>query len=161
MNWQGHYHGYGPWVGDIKDYSREGERRPGPAVEGLGTPGVLLPEHKKQVDYFIEDKRPPMMTAHWLLKRGQTSSARTWTDPAEAISWLEIIYAENPPYERPDNLLAYAPLSVKVSYAHEVLPLGVDVTWAYYLKSKSFLSASVVACKNRLFPNIPCPLPPA
>ncbi|WP_230396181.1 hypothetical protein [Streptomyces blattellae] len=101
------------------------------------------------------------MTGHWLQKRGQAAAARTWTDVADAVEWLKQGYTDNPPAERTDGLRAYVGLDVKLAYAIDALPCGVDISWVHYTKSKSLFSASVVCCPNRFHPTLTCPLPPA
>ncbi|MGW4201729.1 hypothetical protein [Streptomyces sp. NPDC004726] len=142
MTWQGHWHGYGPWTGAGTEYAKESNRRPGPH------PG------DEQTRAFLAAPIPPMMTGHWLLRRTQTSPDRTWTDPVAALDWLTDHYAANPPFT------GHTSHEVKTAHARECLPLGVDVTWAYWTNAGSLVSYSVVSCPNRHQPHIPCPLPP-
>ncbi|WP_269853070.1 hypothetical protein [Streptomyces sp. RPT161] len=148
MNWQGHWHGYGPWIGSRDAYGNEGMRRPGRLASD------------EQTRSFLASDMPPMMNGHWLLRRSQTAADRTWTNPETAVAWLEKTYAENPPFERDDGRRAYTGRETKTEYAMDVLPRGVDVSWVYYLKSASLASFSVVCCPNHFHPEIPCPLPP-
>ncbi|MEU9115759.1 hypothetical protein AB0D04_29265 [Streptomyces sp. NPDC048483] len=145
---EGHWHGYGAWVGSGKEYGREGLRRPG------RHPG------DEQTRAFLASPLPPMMVGHWLLRRDQTAAERTWTRAVDAVSWLKGIYRENLPLDREDGRTAYCGLHVKTAYALDALPRGVDVTWAYWMTSGSLTSYSVVACPNRPHPDIACPLPP-
>ncbi|GAB2327890.1 hypothetical protein [Streptomyces variabilis] len=139
--WTGHWHGFGPWVGGGQEYAREGQRRPG-AVAG---------------EAFLLDRRPPMMTGWWLMRRAQV--AATWEgDPAPAVAWLEETYAAHPPGERADGGQAYASLEWRRAYALDRLPRGRDITWCYWLPSRSLASFSVVACPNHFHPELPCPL---
>ncbi|MCX3058567.1 hypothetical protein [Streptomyces beihaiensis] len=168
MSWTGHWHGYGPWVGDPKTYAQEGSRRP---PHPNGPPSVTDPEDKKQqqvLDRYREAAAefqtgnvPPTMTGYWLTKKSQTSADRTWADVDIALEWLTKKYEENPPFERADGLQAYSSLDTKLEYASDVLPFGVDVSWVYYTPAKNLMSFSVVCCLNRFHPEIPCPLPPA
>ncbi|MFF4298081.1 hypothetical protein ACFY0N_31050 [Streptomyces vinaceus] len=101
-----------------------------------------------------------MITAHWFLKAAEHHlPSRVWLDPEEAVIWLKGVYAENLPIEGPE--LTYVDLDSKIAHALEVLPLGQDVSWVYYLPGKRIVSYSVVCCPNRVHPEIPCPLPPA
>ncbi|MET8839659.1 hypothetical protein ABZW67_06125 [Streptomyces rubiginosohelvolus] len=149
MGWSGHWHGYGPWIGSRDAYGEEGLRRPGAELNSENTRA------------FLASSLPPLMTAHWLMKRNQISADRTWMDMGVALAWLTKAYEENPPFTRPDGLESYISLEAKLEYATDVLPLGVDVSWVYYTGSRSLISFSVVCCPNRLHPNIPCPLPPS
>jgi hypothetical protein len=139
QNWSGHWHGYS-WTGSGDDYfgaaNESSKRRPGGPA-------------------FKESKVPPVMTGHWLLRRAQTAPARTWSDPIDALRWLERFYENNTPQP------GYLSAKIRLPYALNSLPRGVDVTWAYWTKSRSFASASLVACANLHHPHIPCPLPPS
>ncbi|MGX1301307.1 hypothetical protein RKD35_002795 [Streptomyces albogriseolus] len=86
QNWAGHWHGFGPWIGSGDTYRQEGRRRPG---EHPGDP---------QTRTFLEEKLPPMMTGHWLMRRRQV--AATWTDVEEAVAWLKAQYATYSPLVR-------------------------------------------------------------
>ncbi|MEU8570465.1 hypothetical protein AB0C51_19315 [Streptomyces pathocidini] len=101
-----------------------------------------------------------MMTGHWLLRRSQTAADRTWTDVGDAMTWLKTTYESNPPFKRDDGKQAYAALDTKIVYAMDVLPRGVDVTWAHYTESSSLTSFTVVCCPNQFHPEIACPMPP-
>lgn len=142
--WTGHWHGFGPWVGSGQEYAREGARRPG-GVEGLAS------------EAFLHDRRPPMMTGWWLMRRAQV--AAMWEgDPRLAVAWLEEQYAAHPPVRREGGLLAYVPLEAKRAFALDQLPRGGDVTWGYWTPSQAVASFSVVSCPNRFHPDLPCPL---
>lgn len=149
MTWTGHWHGYG-WAGNAAEYFKESTRRPG--THGLNDPHTQM---------FLNSKLPPMMTGHWLMRRTQTRTEYTWTDAHQAVDWLQQRYAENPPITRTDGGRAYTDVDVRVNYAHDVLPRGVDVTWGYWTSSSTLTSHSVVACTNHFHPNIPCPLQPS
>ncbi|MER5549251.1 hypothetical protein ABT072_44290 [Streptomyces sp. NPDC002589] len=101
------------------------------------------------------------MSGHWLMKNGQAARARTWTDATGAVEWLKKHYTTNPPFERSDGLAAYEGLDVKIAYALDTLPRGVDIAWVYHTPSRSLFSASVVCCPNLFHPTIACPLPPS
>ncbi|WP_406192005.1 MULTISPECIES: hypothetical protein [unclassified Streptomyces] len=88
------------------------------------------------------------MTGHWLMKKTQVSADRTWADLGIAFAWLTKEYEENPPFIRADRLQAYSSLENKLEYATDVLPRGVDVSWAYYTPSKNLISFSVVPART-------------
>jgi hypothetical protein len=106
---------------------------------------------------FLRSKMPPVRTGHWLMRRNQV--AGTWTDPGEAVRWMEKQYAANPPMEGEDGKQAYVDLEAKAAYAVEALGHGVDVSWGYWTQSRALASFSVVACVNRHLPELACPRP--
>lgn len=143
MDWSGHWHGYGPWIGTRDEYSKEYLRIPGASPDD------------EQTRTFLANRIPPVMTGHALLRVAQTSPDRTWINASSAIDWLKKTYADHPP------LGDYLPLEARVRYDEEFLPLGMDVIWAYYKRSTELISYSVICCPHRGFPDIPCPLPPS
>jgi hypothetical protein len=149
MTWSGHWHGYGPWIGTRDEYGKEHLRRPGASPDD------------EQTRAFIAETLPPLMTGHALLRRNQTAPDRTWTIVRDAVDWLTKVYADRPPYERPDGLRAYVPLEAMVQGAEGHLPLGKDTVWAYYGRNGAFVSYSVICCPSPLHPDIACPLPPS
>jgi hypothetical protein len=167
MNWSGHWHGYGPWTGPPETYAKEGGRRP---AHPNGPPAVLDPGDRRQqavldryreaAAEFTAGPLPPTMTGHWLMKTGQVSADRTWTDVSIALAWLEKSYQAAPPFDRSDGKAAYVGLNVKLAYASDVLPRGVDVSWAYYVPTKNLTAFAVVCCRNRHHPDVPCPSRP-
>jgi hypothetical protein len=157
----GHWHGFGPWIGDPKTYAEEGNRRPvHPQPPGPGANFDTSRYHQAGSE-FANGSLPPLMTGHWLMKHGQAVRSRTWTDVTDAVDWLTRQYTASPPFERTDGLHAYVGLDVKIAYALDVLPRGVDVSWVHYTQSRSLFSASVVCCPNLFHPTIPCPLQPS
>lgn len=144
--WSGHWHAFGPWIGSGQEYAREGLRRPGAGPNDA------------QTIAFLADRRPPMMTGHWLMRKHQV--AGTWTDVRDAVTWLEKHYADNPPARRDDGGQAYCSVDWRVECALDALPRGKDVTWGYWTQGTSLCSFSVVSCVNRHHPGLPCPLPP-
>ncbi|MFF1702473.1 hypothetical protein [Streptomyces sp. NPDC058252] len=167
-NWNGHWHGYGPWTGSPAAYHQEGNRRPahpnGPPVPMSPEDKVahrVLERYREGAAVFSGSDLPPLMTGHWLQKSGQASADRTWTNVIDAVEWLKKCYTDNPPFERTDGLHAYVGVDVKVAYAYDVLPGGVDVTWVHYTPAKNLFSLSVVCCPNRFHPRLACPLPPS
>jgi hypothetical protein len=96
--WSGHLHGFGPWVGPPERYHQEGDRRPPyPDPPAPGSPHEK--RYREAEAEFYTSGLPPMMSGHWLMKRGQASAERTWTDPLEAVEWLTKQYQENPPHQ--------------------------------------------------------------
>ncbi|AVH57783.1 MULTISPECIES: hypothetical protein [Streptomyces] len=160
QSWVGHWHGFGPWIGAPDRYAREGNRRPPHPVQPAPESDHAN-RYREAASEFATGSVPPLMTGHWLMKHGQVARARTWTDAADAVEWLKQQHTSNPPFERSDGLQAYAELDVKLGYALDVLPRGVDITWVHYTQSRSLVSASVVCCPNLFHPNIPCPLEPS
>ncbi|MFI9772080.1 hypothetical protein ACIHJG_35245 [Streptomyces sp. NPDC052415] len=157
--WSGHWHGYGPWVGSPETYAKEGNRRPAHPIQP-DPMADCAPRYREAASEFTTGSVPPLMTGHWLLKRGEAARGRTWTDVTDAVEWLKGIHSVNPPFERTDGKQAYVPLAVKMTYAFDVLPRGVDVAWVHYTQARSLVSASVVCCPNLFHPDIACPLPP-
>ncbi|MBA0053024.1 hypothetical protein E0L36_19740 [Streptomyces sp. AJS327] len=150
MNWSGHWHGYGPWTGTRHEYGKEHLRRPGPAPDD------------EQTRTFLAQTLPPVQTGHALLKRNQTTADRTWTVVCDAVDWLKKTCAVNPPYERAGSpSRTHVMVEEKAHYAEDALSRGVDVVWAYYIKSQNFVAYSVVCCPNHFHPGITCPLPPS
>ncbi|WP_307783242.1 hypothetical protein [Streptomyces sp. MBT53] len=120
----------------------------------------VLDRYREAAAEFQNGSVPPLMTGHWLMKRSHAAAERTWTNAADAVTWLSKHYSENPPFEREDGRAAYIGLDGKIAYAHEVLPLGVDVSWVYYTQSKSMVAMQVISCPNHFHPDLACPLPP-
>ncbi|MFI1728163.1 hypothetical protein ACH40E_02770 [Streptomyces acidicola] len=160
QNWTGHWHGFGPWVGTPARYAQEGNKRPAhPIQPGPGADHAT--RYRDAATEFATGNVPPLMTGHWLMKRGQAARARTWTDVTDAVEWLKGQFTDNLPFERGDGLKAYTSLDVKLAYAHDVLPRGVDVSWVHYTQSRNLFSASVVCCPNLHHPALDCPMPPS
>jgi hypothetical protein len=149
MTWKGHWHGYGPWIGQRSELNQEHLRRPGTDPNSEQTRG------------FIASALPPLMTGHALLKRSHTAPDRTWTSVEDAITWLTGIYTDRPPLDTNDGQAAYGPLDRRIQVAREDLAGGSDTVWAYYGRNGAFVSYDVVCCPSSYFhPDIPCPLPP-
>lgn len=159
QGWQGHWHGF-VWIGAPQRYAREGDRRPAHAVQPAPE-ADHADRYREAAGEFVGGGLPPLMSGHWLMKRGQFARERTWTDVGDAVAWLKRHYTGNPPYERPDGARTYVELDAKVGYAVDVLPRGVDVSWVHYTPSRTLLSASVVCCPNLFHPALACPLPPS
>ncbi len=169
MTWQGHWHGFGPWVGPPAEYAKEGSRRPVlPDPPPAPTEGdkefkkaakALERWHEVRRDFPVTDL-PPIRTGHWLLRKNRASQERTWTSVDEAVTWLTKEYEEMPPFVREDGKQAYASLEDHQAGALERLPLGTDALWIHYTQAQQIFSAAVVCCPNHFFPEIPCPLPP-
>ncbi|MEV0185564.1 hypothetical protein AB0I54_40795 [Streptomyces sp. NPDC050625] len=157
QNWAGHWHGFGPWIGPPEHYAKEGSKRPPHPVQP-GPDSDHAGRYREAAGEFANGSLPPLMTGHWLMKRGQAEASRTWTDVTDAVAWLRGHYTRNLPFERSDGLQTYAELDVKVAYVYDVLPRGVDVTWVHYTESRSLFSAAVVCCPNLFHADTPCPL---
>ncbi|MFF4903085.1 hypothetical protein [Streptomyces sp. NPDC001068] len=145
QNWTGHWHVFGPWIGSGDTHKQEGRRRPGQNSQD------------PQTRIFLEEKLPPVMTGHWLMRDRQV--AATCTTSEGAVAWLAERYAETPPVVREDGKAAYNTLESKVEYALDALPRGVDIVWGYWTHSRLLASYAVVCCPN-LFHTLPCPFPP-
>ncbi|MCN9244000.1 hypothetical protein NGF19_24995 [Streptomyces sp. RY43-2] len=165
MSWTGHFHGYGPWIGSPDQYHREGDRRPvhpdppAPPVSDDDKVAVRVQQRYREVAAeFATSELPPMMSGHWLMKRGRTSAERTWDDSAVVLDWLTRQFLDHPPMEREDGRQAYVDLDTKRAYVLDVLPVGVDVSWVYYNRSGGIVSLNVVCCPNRHHPGLTCPL---
>ncbi|MEU0739132.1 hypothetical protein [Streptomyces sp. NPDC006134] len=159
QTWRGHWHGFGPWIGDPKAYAAEGNRRPAHPV--LPVAPDIVDRYHKAAQEFSTGTLPPLMTGHWLLKKAQVTRALTWTDVGKAVVWLEQQYLETPPFERTDGQQAYVGLDVTLAYARDALPRGVDVSCVYYTPSRSLFAAQIVCCPSLHHPDLPCPLPPS
>lgn len=143
-----HWHAYGPWVGPNQFFGREHEheRRPG------NSPGDT------QTVAFINATTPPMLNAHYLLRRNQTTRERTWTDAQGPLAWLAETYAEQPP----DPVLSYITLAERLENLGRSLRAGGDTVW-HYITSKSAKMTvvyAVISCPGKRFITVPCPLPP-
>ncbi|MEU3984857.1 hypothetical protein AB0F77_33150 [Streptomyces sp. NPDC026672] len=159
QTWTGHWHGYGPWAGSPTVYAKEGSRRP-PHPVRPATEANHATRYQEAAGEFATSSLPPLMSGHWLAKEGRTAADRTWTDVTDVVQWLERHYIDQPPFERTDGLRAYVGLEVKVAYAYDVLPRGVDVAWIHYTQSRNLFSASIVCFPNLFHPDLPCPLLP-
>jgi len=150
-NWDGHWHGYGPWVGERRELGKESHRRPGASPDD------------EQTQAFLTSTLPPMMTGWALLRRRQTVADRTWTAVSDAVDWLTKTYADRPPSFAPSSLYPTPEeqLQSKVRDAEEHLPLGTDTVWAYYATNGAYVSYEVICCPSHFHPDIPCPLPPS
>ncbi|MGX1119541.1 hypothetical protein RKD37_004904 [Streptomyces ambofaciens] len=78
QSWSGHWHGFGPWTGSPATYFNEGNRRPAHVI--LPDPGASCADrYREAASEFTNGALPPLMTGHWLLKRGQ-GRARPYLD---------------------------------------------------------------------------------
>ncbi|KUO12464.1 hypothetical protein [Streptomyces sp. DSM 15324] len=165
MSWSGHFHGFGPWIGSPESYHREGDRRPphpnpppAPASDDDKKAKEALARYREVAAEFPVSSLPPMMSGHWLMKRNQASPERTWTDAATAVDWLTKHFLDNPPTGQGEEGRPDAGLDGRRAYALDVLPGGVDVSWAYYNRSGNIVSLNVVCCPNVHHPALTCPL---
>ncbi|WP_033347340.1 hypothetical protein [Kitasatospora aureofaciens] len=159
MDFSGHWHGYGPWIGTSSLYHTEYLRRPAPFDTRDLKPtrgGSLDPEH-----YIPFEQRtiPPMFTGHYLLRRPAGLADRTWKDPDSAVDWLTEIYRKHPPAQRANGSAVDCGLEAKAQHARTALAHGTDAVWCYYVTGDRLTSYAVVACPSLPFhPAIPCPL---
>ncbi|PZG23590.1 hypothetical protein C1I95_02945 [Micromonospora craterilacus] len=144
-DWRGHWHGFGPWTGSRDEFAKEGQRRPG------------RDPRDEQTRTFLANTMTPVETGHWLLRRDQATAERTWTDVADAATWMRRVHQANPA-DRSGGVLLTVDELVEQKAAN--LARGGDVVWGYYTPAFSYVSAAVVCCPSRFFPDIPCPLPP-
>jgi hypothetical protein len=142
MTWQGHWHGFGPWVGPRSDFAKEGLRRPGRDPTDADTQA------------FLANTMTPVATGLSLMRRDQAAAERTWTDVEDALAWLRLTWSANPPGTIGLTLSEY------IEYDRGYLSSGSDCCMGYYTSGYSFVSFSVVCCPNHFHPAIPCPLPP-
>ncbi|GGL88506.1 hypothetical protein [Micromonospora yangpuensis] len=142
MTWNGHWHGFGPWVGPSSEYAREDRRRPG------------RDPNDDQTRMFLTNTMTPVQTGHALLRRSQASADRTWTDVEDALLWIGSVWNANPPG---GDVL---PLNQHLAYDRGHLSRGSDCALGYYNSAFHFVSYSVICCPNHFFPHLPCPLPP-
>ncbi|MFJ8476044.1 hypothetical protein [Kitasatospora sp. NPDC094011] len=156
----GHWHGYGPWVGQRRLMDLEYLRRP----EAFETSQLRVPSgtnaHPPETFMpFAQRTVPPMMTGHYLLRRPDGLEKRTWITVSPAVDWLTSVYKEHPPMGRPDGKQGYAPLEWYQERAHSSLLHGTDVVWSHYLNDRRFMSTAVICCPSLPFhPRITCPL---
>ncbi|MDG4792395.1 hypothetical protein [Micromonospora sp. WMMD1082] len=144
-DWNGHWHGFGPWTGPRSEFAKEGPRRPG------AQPGDA------DTQIFLGNTMTPVETGHWLLRRNQAARERTWTDVADAGAWMKRVREANPADLSGGPLLMVEEL---VEQNCASLRLGSDAVWGYYTPVFSYVSFAVVCCPSRFFPDIACPLPP-
>ncbi|MFF2080485.1 hypothetical protein ACFVXG_37705 [Kitasatospora sp. NPDC058162] len=157
----GHWHGYGPWVGQRRLMDLEYLRRPEPFdIQELRVPSGMSAHPQETFIPFSQRTIPPMMTGHYLLRRPEDLEQRTWTAASPAVDWLTSIYKEHPPMQRADGKRAYATLEWYQECAHRSLLHGSDVVWSHYLDDRRFMSSAVICCPSLPFhPGIKCPLP--
>ncbi|MDR3036097.1 MAG: hypothetical protein LBV78_23895, partial [Kitasatospora sp.] len=68
----------------------------------LGVCQVSLAAPQPEAD-LPTSNLPPVMSGHWLMKRGQVSTERTWNNSTVALDWLTKHFLDNPPMEREDG----------------------------------------------------------
>ncbi|WP_043471053.1 hypothetical protein [Kitasatospora sp. MBT66] len=157
MNFTGHWHGYGPWIGTNTQYHTEHLRRPAP----IDT--EWLKSQKKTPDplAFTPFERrtiPPTQTGHYLLRRPADLADRTWKEVDPAVNWLVTTYQSTPPEQRRDKRAVDAGLDIKTQQARTDITNGVDVVWCYYIPGERMINFAIIACPNRHLPEIACPL---
>jgi hypothetical protein len=144
-----HWHGYGPWTGTSEQLRGEASRRPGRDPADAATQA------------FIAATIPPMQLGHYLLRRRDTTAARTWTSVDDAMDWLGKTYAAHPPLTLADGAQAYVDLEARRRYTRDGLHHGVDAFWLYYTAGFGVVAYAVICCPHKHLTTIPCPLPPA
>jgi hypothetical protein len=156
----GHWHGYGPWIGQRSLMELEYLRRPELFdVEKIRLPRSITTHPQETYLPFSQRSIPPLMTGHYLLRRPAGLEERTWTTVPPAIDWLTTVYKQYPPMQRPDGKQAYAPLEWHQECGHRTLLHGSDVVWSHFLGDGRFTSCSVISCPSTTFhPDIKCPL---
>ncbi|WP_052390763.1 hypothetical protein [Streptomyces sp. NRRL B-24484] len=159
MDFSGHWHGYGPWIGTSALYHTEYLRRPQPIDPAtLKSPKgqAFDAEHYKP---FEQRTIPPMFTGHYLLRRPADLADRTWKDPDSAVEWLAGIYRRYLPAPRFDGGAVDCGLDAKTHHARTAIAHGTDSVWCYYITGDRLISYAVISCPNLpLHPEIPCPL---
>ncbi|MCG6499174.1 hypothetical protein [Kitasatospora sp. A2-31] len=156
MDFSGHWHGYGPWIGTNAQYHTEYLRRPNPI-----DPEWLKSQKAPDPNAFTPFERraiPPLRTGHYLLRRPAELADNTWKEAEPALRWLVTTYQANPPARRPDGGAVDAGLDARAHHARTDITNGVDVVWSYYVPGDRMISYAVIACPNRHLPEITCPL---
>lgn len=138
-DWDGHWHGFEPWVGP-RDEFKDHLRRPG------------KDPRDEQTVAFLSNSMTPLMLGHSLLRKSQVARDRTWTDVEAALDWYRKTWLRHP---AGGDML---PLDKTIEYGRGHLLRGSDVCAGYYTPGFSFVSFAIICCPNRFFPNIPCPL---
>ncbi|MFJ4594362.1 hypothetical protein [Kitasatospora sp. NPDC088861] len=128
-----HFHGY-EWAGDGRLLAKEPERRPIEAAR------------------FGLSELPPMMTGWWLL-RPAAQVRGTWETAAGAANWLAERYEEHTPGGDPQ-----LPFEARRLRAVEQLEGASDVVWSRWVSDSRWSGHYVIACPNRIWPDIPCPI---
>ncbi|MEV6583326.1 hypothetical protein AB0M92_34850 [Streptomyces sp. NPDC051582] len=152
-----HHHGYA-WLGEKKDFDREGVRRPPGEPPTVGSPQEVIDRYRQATAEFPVSGMPPIETAHWLLKPASVIRG-TWSEPKEAGEWLGTQLAEFAPRYASESDRDTTRLAVLVKAAVERLAWGCDVSLGHYLKGTVFHSVALVTCSpNRTEPSLACPL---
>lgn len=152
-----HHHGYA-WLGEKKDFDKEGVRRPPGEPPTVGSPQEVIDRYRQAVSEFPTSGMPPIQTAHWLMKPPSTVRG-TWEEPKEAGEWLGLQLAEFAPRFATEAERDVTRLVALVRAAVERLTWGGDVSLGHYLSGTVFHSVAVVTCSpNRAEPGLPCPV---
>ncbi|MFZ3493463.1 hypothetical protein ACODT5_09595 [Streptomyces sp. 5.8] len=152
-----HHHGYA-WLGEKKDFDKEGVRHPPGLPPTAGSPQEVIDRYRQAVAEFPSSGMPPIQTAHWLMKPASLVRG-TWEEPKEAGEWLGLQLAEFAPRFASSQDADATRLVVLVKSAVERLAWGGDVSLGHYIKGTVFHSVAVVACSpNRDEPHLSCPL---
>lgn len=111
--------------------------------------GHALPPDAERHD--LSGPLPPLQVAHWLRKPADRIAA-TFTEPGEALGWLEQQLQEVRPV--PYDL----PAERRLAWARDELERRGDVVWGYYTAARGYASRAVIACP-REGERCPAPLP--
>ncbi|WP_406185798.1 hypothetical protein [Streptomyces sp. NBC_01006] len=152
-----HHHGYA-WLGEKKEFDKEGVRRPPGEPPTAGSPQEVIDRYRQAVAEFPVTGIPPIQTAHWLMKPPSTIRG-TWEEPKEAGEWLGLQLAEFAPRFATEAERDVTRLVVLARAAVERLTWGGDVSLGHYLSGTVFHSVALVTCSpNRAEPGLSCPL---
>ncbi|MFE3072396.1 hypothetical protein [Streptomyces sp. NPDC059247] len=152
-----HHHGYA-WLGEKRDFDKEGVRRPPGEPPTAGSPDEVVVRYRHAAAEFPVTGLPPIQTAHWLMKPPSTIRG-TWDEPKEAGEWLGLQLAEFASRFAAEAERNPTRLGVLARAAVERLMWGGDVSLGHYLNGTVFHSVALVTCcPNRAAPGIACPL---
>ncbi|MFI6641862.1 hypothetical protein [Streptomyces sp. NPDC050504] len=151
------------WLGEKKQFDKEGHRRP-PHPDPPPTPTgaddtnghKLTQRYTEAAEEFRKGDLPPIQTAHWLMKPPQRIRG-TWEHPEQAAEWLGERLTEYVPRFRSQSDQDSTTSALHVSEATERLSWGGDVSLGFYVGQSQFLSLALVTCRNRMEPELPCP----
>ena len=104
---------------------------------------------------------PPLQLGHYLLRRRDTTAARTWTNVDDAMDWLGTTHAAHPPLTLSNGSQAYPALQARRRHTRDGLHHGVDAFWLYYTTKFGVVACAVICCPHRHMTTSPCPLPPS
>ncbi|MFG2195456.1 hypothetical protein [Streptomyces sp. NPDC048639] len=132
-----HCHAYA-WIGPRRLFDLEEERRP-----------------EFEAAFAVSDVTP-VRVVEWLRKPRRLIRS-TFTDPAEAASWIRARAAEVLPELLHPEEADWPALDRREKSAADMIGRGGDVVWGFYLRDGRFASYALISCPNRLEPGLPCP----